>query len=123
MAVSKYYQINETNQGMGNIEIHSQVFRVIAHNATAEVDGVSKMFESIPQSIADSFNGKKHRSGVEIEFDESGLTIDVYVSIKAGYAINEVAEKIQGNIHQMIFHMTSVKTSEIYVHVVSIDFD
>ena len=33
---------------------------------------------------------------------ENGLTIDVYVSIKAGYAINEVAEKIQKNIHQMI---------------------
>ena len=123
MAVSKYYQVNETNKGLGNIEIHSQVFRVIATNATAEVDGVSKMFESISQSIADSFNGKKHRTGVEIEFDETGLTIDVYVSLKAGFAINEVAEKIQTNIHEMIYHMTSVKTSEIYVHVVSIDFD
>ena len=57
------------------------------------------------------------------QFDENGLTIDVYVSIKAGYAINEVAEKIQKNIHQMIYHMTSVKTFEIYVHVVSIDFE
>ena len=66
---------------------------------------------------------KKHRNGVEVEFDANGLVIDVYVSIKAGYSINEVAEKIQRNIHQMIYHMTSVKTSEIYVHVVSIDFD
>jgi len=96
---------------------------VIAHNATAEIEGVSKMFESISQSIADTFNSKKHRNGVEVEFDENGLTIDVYVSIKAGYAINEVAEKIQKNIHQMIYHMTSVKTFEIYVHVVSIDFE
>ena len=62
------------------------------------------------------------RFGV-VEFDENGLVIDVYVSIKVGYAINEVAEKIQKNIHLMIYHMTSVKTSEIYVHVVSIDFD
>jgi len=123
MAISKYYRINEENQKMGNIEIHSQVFRVIAHNATSEVEGVSKMFESIPQSIADSFNGKKHRNGIEIEFDEAGLSIDVYVSIKAGYPINEVAEKIQANIHQMIYHMTSVKPNEIYVHVISIDFD
>ena len=111
MAVSKYYKIEEANQEIGNIEIHSQVFEVIAHNATAEIEGVSKMFESISQSIADTFNSKKH------------LVIDVYVSIKAGYSINEVAEKIQRNIHQMIYHMTSVKTSEIYVHVVSIDFD
>ena len=96
---------------------------MIAHNATAEIEGVSKMFESISQSIADTFNSKKHRNGVEVEFDESGLTIDVYVGIKAGYTINEVAEKIQKNIHQMIYHMTSVKTHEIYVHVVSIDFD
>ena len=91
---------------------------MIAHNATAEIEGVSKMFESISQSIADTFNSKKHRNGVEVEFDENGLVIDVYVSIKVGYAINEVAEKIQKNIHQMIYHMTSVKTSEIYVHVV-----
>jgi len=123
MAASKYYQINEANQEMGSIEIHSQVFRVIAHNATSEVEGVSNMFESISQAIADSFNGKKHRSGVEIEFDETGLNVDVYVSIKAGYSINQVAEKIQANIHQLIYHMTSVKTSGVYVHVVSIDFD
>ena len=96
---------------------------MIAHNATAEIDGVSKMFESISQSIADTFNSKKHRNGVEVEFDENGLVVDVYVSIKVGYAINEVAEKIQKNIHQMIYHMTAVKTSEIYVHVVSIDFE
>ena len=123
MAVSKYYKIEEANQEIGNIEIHSQVFEVIAHNATAEIEGVSKMFESISQSIADTFNSKKHRNGVEVGFDANGLVIDVYVSIKAGYSINEVAEKIQRNIHQMIYHMTSVKTSEIYVHVVSIDFD
>ena len=47
MAVSKYYRIEEANQEIGNIEIHSQVFEVIAHNATAEIEGVSKMFESI----------------------------------------------------------------------------
>ena len=106
MAVSKYYRIEEANQEIGNIEIHSQVFEVIAHNATAEIEGVSKMFESISQSIADTFNSKKHRNGVEVEFDENGLVIDVYVSIKVGYAINEVAEKIQKNIHQMIYHIS-----------------
>ena len=31
MAVSKYYRIEEANQEIGNIEIHSQVFEVIAH--------------------------------------------------------------------------------------------
>jgi uncharacterized alkaline shock family protein YloU len=120
---AKYYKINEANQEMGSIEINSQVFRVIAHNATIEVEGVSKTFESISQTISDAFNSKKHRSGVEVEFEDSGLNVDVYVTIKSGYPINEVAEKIQANIHQMIYHMTSVKTSEIYIHVVSIDFE
>ncbi|MGL4336407.1 MAG: Asp23/Gls24 family envelope stress response protein [Turicibacter sp.] len=123
MAVSKYYRVEESTQEIGKIEIHSQVFEVIAHNATAEIEGVSKMFESISQSIADTFNSKKHRNGIEIEFNDEGLTVDVYVSIKAGYTINEVAEKIQKNIHQMIYHMTSVKANEIFVHVVSIDFE
>ena len=122
MAASKYYQINENSKASGSIEIHSNVFKVIAHNAVMEVDGVARMFESITQNIADSFNQKKHRHGVEVEFEESGLSIDVYVSLKAGHAINEVAEKIQSNIHQTIYHMTAVKPSEIYVHVVNIEF-
>jgi len=122
MAASKYYQINEENKTNGSIEIHSNVFKVIAHNATVEVEGVARMLESLSQNIADSFNQKKHRQGVEVEFDENGLTIDVYVSLKAGHAINEVAEKIQSNIHQTIYHMTAVKPAEIYVHVVNIEF-
>ncbi len=121
MAVSKYYTINETNE-IGNVGVHSQVFEVIAANACTEVDGVSKMFDSLPQTITDTFNTKKHRHGVEVDMTEAGLVVDVYVSIKSGYTINEVAENIQKNIHQMIYHMTSVKTSEVYVHVVSIDF-
>lgn len=123
MAASKYYRVTEESPNGGHIEIHSQVFRVIAHNATAEVEGVSKTFENLSQSVSDMFNTKKHRTGVEIEFDETGLAVDVYVTIKSGYPINEVAEKIQANIFQTIYHMTSVKPSEIYVHVVAIDFD
>ena len=121
MAVSKYYTINEVNE-VGNIGIHTQVFEVIALNACEEVEGVSKTYESLSQTIADTFNSKKHRHGVEVDFVEGQLVVDVYVSIKAGHTINEVARNVQKNIHQMIYHMTSVKTSEIYVHVVSIDF-
>ncbi len=121
MAVSKYYTINETTE-IGSVGIHTQVFEVIASNACLEVEGVSKTFDSLSQTIADTFNTKKHRNGVEVDFTEDGLVVDVYVSIKSGYTINEVAKNIQQNIHQMIYHMTSVKTDEIYVHVVSIDF-
>lgn len=122
MAAAKYYQINETTRNNGSIEIHSNVFKVIAQNAAMEVEGVSRLFESITQKIADSFNTKKHSQGIEVEFEDEGLTIDVYVSLKAGYAINDVAEKIQANIHQMIYHMTEVKPAEIYIHVVNIEF-
>ncbi|MCL1951116.1 MAG: Asp23/Gls24 family envelope stress response protein [Turicibacter sp.] len=122
MAVSKYYQISETSNAIGSTLIHTNVFRVIAHNATMEVEGVARMLDGVSQNIADSFNQKKHRHGVEVEFDENGLVIDVYVSLKAGHAINAVAEKIQSNIHQMVYHMTAVKPAEIYVHVVNIEF-
>jgi len=122
MAASKYYQINEQSNTNGSIEIHSNVFKVIAQNAALEIDGVARLLDSITQQIADSFNQKKHRHGVEVEFDENGLSIDVYVSLRAGHAINEVAEKIQANIHQTVYHMTAVKPSEIYVHVVNIEF-
>ena len=117
---SKYFLVSETSTG--NISIHAQVFKAIAKGAIAEVDGVSQMFDSVTAAITEAFNTKKHRNGVEIEFENGGLVIDAYVNIKAGVSIAEVAKNIQERVHNTVYTMTGLKTKAVYVHVVSIDF-
>ena len=116
-------QINNDSNELGKIKINPQVFQLIAHRATSEIEGVSNILENIPQSITGIFNRKKQLSGINVDFNEAKLTIDVYVNIKAGISINEIAEKIQSNIHQMILQMTSIKTNEINVYIISLDFN
>ena len=118
---SQSNQINKDSNGLGKITVNPQIFQLIAHRATSEIEEVSKILENVSQSITGKLKRKKQLSGIEVDFSEAGLTIDVYVSMKAGNSINEVAGKIQSNIHQMILQMTSIKTTEINVYIISVD--
>jgi len=118
---AKYYKVSTTEDG--NIAINAGSFKIMARGALAEIKGICKTFETITPSITEKFNNKKHRSGVEVEFEEDGVVIDVYLSIAVGQKIVEVANNVQKAVHEMIENMTSMKAKAVYVHVVDIDFE
>jgi len=118
---AKYYKVKHSDDG--NIAINAQSFKIMARGALAEVKGISKTFETIAPTITAAFNSKKHRNGVEVELEEDGVVIDVYMSVQAGFKIVEVAENVQKAVHEVIENMTSMKAKAVYAHVVSIDFE
>ena len=117
----KYHKVSSTEDG--NIAINAQSFKIMARGALSEIKGISKTFETIAPSMTEAFNSKKHRNGVEIEFEEDGVVIDVYMSVRSDFKIVEVAENVQRAVHEMIQNMTSMKAKAVYAHVVSIDFE
>ena len=117
---AKYYKVSSTEDG--NIAVNAQSFKVMARGALAEVKGICKTFETIAPGVTEKFNSKKHRSGVEVEFEADGVVIDVYLSIQAGEKIVSVANHVQLAVHDMIENMTSMKAKAVYVHVVDVDF-
>ena len=118
---AKYYKVKQSDDG--NIAINAQSFEVMARGALSDVRGISKTFETVSPSISAGFNSLKHRNGVEVALEEDGVVIDVYMSVKAGFKIIDVARNVQTSIHEMIENMTSMRAKAVYVHVVSIDFD
>jgi len=118
---AKYYKVSTTEDG--NIAINAQSFKIMARGALAEIKGICKTFEVIAPSITEKFNNKKHRSGVEVEFENDGVVLDVYLSIQVGQKIVEVAEDVQKAVHEMIENMTSMKAKAVYVHVVDVSFE
>ena len=118
---AKYYKVSTTEDG--SIAMNAQSFKIMARGALAEIKGICKTFETIAPGITEKFNSKKHRSGVEVEFNTDGVVIDVYLSIQAGEKIIEVAHNIQTAVHDMIENMTSMRAKAVYVHVVDVDFD
>ena len=99
------------NKKLGKVEINPSALTVIANIAASEVEGVSKLL------------GKKvYSKGVELEFVDEELLIDVYCNLKSGYSIAKTARKIQENVKNSIFNMTEIKTKTVNVNIIGIDF-
>ena len=99
------------NKKLGKVEINPSELSVIANIAATEVEGVSKLL------------GKKvYSRGVELEFVDNELIIDVYCNMKSGYGVAKTARKIQENVKNSIFNMTEITTKSVNVNVLGIDF-
>jgi len=118
---AKYYKVSTTEDG--SIAVNAGSFKIMARGALAEIKGICRTFETIAPGVAEKFNSKKHRTGVEVEFEADGVVIDVYLSVQVGQKIVEVAQHVQRSVHEMIENMTSMKAKAVYVHVVDIDFE
>ena len=55
--------------------------------------------------------------------EEGNIVIDVFCTVKFGFAIPKVAKEIQSTIRQAIFNMTAIETSEVNVHITGIQFE
>ena len=99
---------------LGNIHISEEVLAVIAAAAVLEVEGIGGMM-----SLATK---KSSARGVRVAVDEEGAVIDLYVMIRYGYPIPEVAEKIQNAVSIAIESMTGFAAKAVNVHVGGVSF-
>ena len=65
---------------------------------------------------------KSNAKGVRLTVDDDGAVIDLYVMIRYGYAIPEVAEKIQNAVSGAIESMTGFSVKAVNVHVGGVSF-
>ncbi|MEN2766027.1 Asp23/Gls24 family envelope stress response protein [Ornithinibacillus xuwenensis] len=111
------------NSGLGKVEIAPEVIEVIAGIAASEVDGLSTMRGNFATGVVEKFGKKSHSKGVKVELTDEGILIDLFVVLKFGVSIPEVAQKIQANIRQTLKNMTSLEIAEVNVHVVGVQME
>ena len=99
---------------LGCIHISEDVLASISAGATAEVEGISGLM-----SLAAK---KSNAKGVRLTVDDDGAVIDLYVMIRYGYAIPEVAEKIQNAVSGAIESMKGFSVKAVNVHVGGVSF-
>jgi uncharacterized alkaline shock family protein YloU len=118
MADSKEYMSHEEN--MGSINISEDVVASIASAAALDVDGVGGM---ISGNVSDLVGGKKMTAkGVRVEMDEDGIVVNLYIIIRYGCAVTEVANKAQSAVYTALESMTGFKVHAVNVHVGGIFF-
>ena len=119
MAESKEYMtLPEEN---GSINISEEVIAAIAVGAVREVEGISGMMTNLGGSVADLVTSKKNPQkstrGVRIDMTGAALKLDVYVTVKYGCAIPEVAENAQKAVSSAVEAMTGCPVEAVNIHV------
>lgn len=119
MAENKGYMTLSDEQG--SIHISEEVIAAIAVGAVREMEGVSGMMGNLGTSVADLVTNKKgaqkNAKGVKIEMAETGLVLDIYLTVAYGHAIPEVAENAQKAVASAVSAMTGCTVETVNIHV------
>lgn len=125
MADSKEYMtLPEEN---GSINISEEVIAAIAVGAVREVEGVSGMMTNLGGSVADLVSNKKNAQkgvrGVKIDTTGAALALDLYVTVRYGIPIREVAENAQKAVRSAVEAMTGCPVEAVNIHVGGVTLD
>ena len=113
----EYMTLPEEN---GSINISEEVIAAIAVGAVRDVEGVSGMMTNLGGSVTDLVtkkNAQKGTKGVKIDMTGTALVLDVYLTVKFGTPIPEVAENAQKAVISAVEAMTGCSVEAVNIHV------
>ena len=113
----EYMTLPEEN---GSINISEEVIAAIAVGAVRDVEGVSGMMTNLGGSVTDLVtkkNAQKGTKGVKIDMTGTALVLDMYLTVKFGTPIPEVAENAQKAVISAVEAMTGCSVGAVNVHV------
>ena len=107
-----------------NLTISEDVIGIIAGLAAAEVEGVSGMTLGFVDGINQILgSNKKYSKGVKVELENNEVIIDLYVIVRYGVKIPDVAFSIQNSVKGSVETMTGLKVRSVNINVQGVTFD
>lgn len=107
-----------------NLTISEDVIGIIAGLAAAEVEGVSGMTLGFVDGLNQILgSNKKYAKGVKVELEGNEVVINLYVIVKYGVKIPEVAFSIQTSVKNSVEGMTGLKVKSVNINVHGVTFD
>lgn len=107
---------------LGAVRIADEVVSIIAGLAATEVEGIEGMSGGLVGGIAEMLGKKNFAKGVKVEVGEKEAAIDLYIIVKYGVRIPDVALTVQENVKQAIETMTGLAVVEVNIHVQGVGF-
>lgn len=107
----------------GNVRISEDVVASIAAISASETEGVGALVSGLGTDIAEFLGKKSLAKGVRVKFDGDQADVDVYLYVKYGYNVCEVAKQVQHGVKTAVESMTGLRVAEVNVHVCGIVFE
>ena len=106
-----------------NLNISEDVIGIIAGLAASEVEGIAGMTLGFVDGINQILGGnKKYSKGVKIELEGKKVTIDLYVNVKYGVRIPDIAWAAQNAVKSAVENMTGLDVVAVNINVQGITF-
>ena len=112
---------NIVTQAEGEVNYKKNVVLSIVNLATQEINGIAGISRKAIPAVKRMLN-KNYHKGVILEFVDNSVYVDVFVKVKFGYSVRDVAFRVQENIKSSIESMTEYKAAEINIHVTGVVF-
>ena len=107
-----------------NLNISEDVIGIIAGLAASEVEGIAGMQLGFVDGINQMFgNNKKYSKGVKIELEGRKVTVDIFVNVKYGVRIPDVAWAAQTAVKNSVETMTGLEVAAVNINVQGIIFE
>ena len=116
MPENKEYMSHQ--EELGTIQISEEVVASIASAAVLEVENVTGLMSA---NVSDFMGGKK--MGVRVEMDGDAIMVNVFITVRYGCTIGEVAKKAQNAVYQALESTTGYPVSAVNIHVGGISFN
>ena len=108
---------------LGNIRIADDVVKTIAAKATADVEGVYKLAGGVVDEVSRILGKKRPTNGVKVEVGEVECNIEIYIIVKYGYQIPDVAGEVQKNVLEEVSRLSGLKVVEVNVYVQNVKME
>lgn len=106
-----------------SIQIANDVIASIAGLAAAEVEGIAGMSGGLGGGISEMLGKRGPAKGVRLEVDGNHVGLDLYVVIRYGCKIPEIAGQLQERVKVQIENMTGLAVSHVNIHVQGVSFE
>ena len=119
MGENKEYMTHQ--EDMGTIKISEDVVASVATSAALEVEGVSGLLSA---NMSDLLGGNKMTAkGVRVEMVEDAIVVYLFLMVKYGCPVSDIAKKVQESVFTALQDMTGFKVSAVNVQIGGISFD
>lgn len=113
--------VTEEDSFKDNVTYKKHVVISIVSLATQEISGIASISRKSVSALKSAFSKNINR-GIIVDFENNNAKIDVFVNVKFGCSVKDVAFRVQENIKSSVESMTEYKVESVNVHVVGVNF-
>ena len=114
--------VSDLFEDSDNMMITDEAIAVMAGVAASEVRGVAGMSGGFAGGIAEVFGRRNLSKGVKVVTKNESTTVDLYVVVKYGYRIPDLAYEIQETVKSTIEWLSGIVVDADNIHIQGIDY-